>query len=489
MPCAKPAALPPHLRQPGFFADFVRVAEEDLAGDSEDLWVREAVEQGLEEAGIDAHVAVEEHDEAIAEATGVLQGGDVAGVQDVEASARCDHHRLAWSLGSSGRTRQGHRRGRSGEARRPAVSDECGRAGDRFGDGLGEHSAPTQRVGGAPSSAFANVRHQVAMLSLGNVFGHDELREFDARVRRGLGLADDDPGVTYACELKIDGLAISLRYEDGAFVRGATRGDGATGEDVTANLRTVKAIPLRLRAEGKRAAPKVLEVRGEVYMPRADFARYNAWALEHGEKTLANPRNGAAGSLRQLDPRVTAKRPLRFYAYSLGEVVFDEGGGAKLPPTHSQTLAWLRGLGFPVSEPLERFEDIDALAEYYQQTLERRHELDFQIDGLVVKVDQLALREVAGFTSRSPRWATALTFEAEQAVTTLEAGGPQVGVPGGAGPQQPYVVRGSLDPDHDRHTCEHGIRGWHCRHPLFLAGAARHPPVRSGSMPFAGAPS
>src|SRR3954470_10956115 len=176
---------------------------------------------------------------------------------------------------------------------------------------LRDPNSPTARVGSAPSGKFATVAHAVPMLSLGNAFSDDEVREFVARIEKETG--DADPA--FSVEPKLDGLAISLRYESGQFVRGATRGDGSTGEDVTANLRTVRTIPLSLRGD----APDVLEVRGEVYMPKAGFERYNAWALQHGQKPMANPRNGAAGSLRQLDPRVTAQRPLAFYAYALGE--------------------------------------------------------------------------------------------------------------------------------------------------------------------------
>jgi DNA ligase (NAD+) len=201
---------------------------------------------------------------------------------------------------------------------------------------LASPDSPTQRVGNAPSAKFAEVRHAVPMLSLANAFSPEEIHEFVARIGKETG--DFEP--VFSAEPKLDGLAISLRYEDGRFVRGATRGDGATGEDVTANLRTVRAIPLKLRGK----APAVLEVRGEVYMPKAAFERYNEWARENGEKTLANPRNGAAGSLRQLDPRVTAQRPLSFFAYSLGEAE-----GLQLPATHSQTLALLRDFGLPVS--------------------------------------------------------------------------------------------------------------------------------------------
>ena len=222
---------------------------------------------------------------------------------------------------------------------------------------LRDPNSPTVRVGNAPSGRFAEVRHAVPMLSLGNAFSDTEVGEFVVRIEKETG----DAQPMFSVEPKLDGLAISLRYEQGAFVRGATRGDGSTGEDVSANLRTIRTIPLTLRGK----PPAVIEVRGEVYMPKAAFERYNAWAREQGVKTLANPRNGAAGSLRQLDPRITAKRPLAFYAYALGEVRLE--GGAALPGTHSQTLAWLRDLGFPVSPEVDIARGVEGLLAYFQR--------------------------------------------------------------------------------------------------------------------------
>ena len=273
---------------------------------------------------------------------------------------------------------------------------------------LRDANSPTARVGSAPSGKFAPVSHAVPMLSLGNAFSDDEVREFVARIEKETG--DGDP--MFSVEPKLDGLAISLRYEKGQFVRGATRGDGATGEDVTANLRTVRTIPLRLRGE----APEVVEVRGEVYMPKAGFERYNAWALEHGEKPMANPRNGAAGSLRQLDPRISAQRPLAFYAYALGEVQ-----GAALPPTHSQTLAWLRTLGFPVSPEVGCSRGIEGLLEYYRRIGECRNSLPYDIDGVVYKLDRYDQQRAMGFVSRAPRWALAHKFPAQEEMTTVES--------------------------------------------------------------------
>ncbi|NLA67111.1 MAG: NAD-dependent DNA ligase LigA, partial [Gammaproteobacteria bacterium] len=272
--------------------------------------------------------------------------------------------------------------------------------------------SPTLRGGGAPSGRFAEVRHAVPMLSLGNAFSDGEVAEFVARVARETGV--DEP--VFSAEPKFDGLAISLRYEDGLFVRGATRGDGATGEDVTPNLRTVKAIPLRLRDPGDAGVPAVLEVRGEVYMPRAGFDEYNAWALAHGARPLANPRNGAAGSLRQLDPAVTARRPLAFFAYALGEVE-----GATLPGTHTGVLAWLRGFGLPVSPLAERAVGLEGVLDYYRRIGRARDGLPYDIDGVVYKVDDHALQRELGFVSRAPRWAIAHKFPAQEESTVVEA--------------------------------------------------------------------
>ncbi|WP_457096162.1 NAD-dependent DNA ligase LigA [Lysobacter sp. P5_B9] len=273
---------------------------------------------------------------------------------------------------------------------------------------LASTDSPTQRVGNAPSAKFAEVRHAVPMLSLANAFSPEEIHEFVARIGKETG--DFEP--MFSAEPKLDGLAISLRYEHGQFVRGATRGDGATGEDVTANLRTVRAIPLKLRGK----APAVLEVRGEVYMPKAAFERYNEWARANGEKTLANPRNGAAGSLRQLDPRVTAQRPLAFFAYSLGEVE-----GLKLPPTHSQTLALLREFGLPVSPQVTTARGAGGLLEYFEHIGQQRDDLPYDIDGVVYKLDRYDQQRAMGFVSRAPRWAIAHKYPAQEEATTVES--------------------------------------------------------------------
>ena len=269
--------------------------------------------------------------------------------------------------------------------------------------------SPTQRVGATPSGAFAPVGHAVPMLSLGNAFTDEEVADFVRRIERKLDRTDP----VFSVEPKLDGLAISLRYEDGRFVQGATRGDGATGEDVTANLRTIKAIPLTLRGNGW---PAVLEVRGEVYMPLDAFKRYNARALAEGGKVLANPRNGAAGSLRQLDPRVTAQRPLAFYAYAVGLV---EGG--ELPESHSDTLACLRDWGLPVSPENDVVQGAGGLLGYYRRIGERRDSLAFDIDGVVYKLDDYAGQEEMGFVSRAPRWAIAHKYPAQEQATVVES--------------------------------------------------------------------
>ena len=274
---------------------------------------------------------------------------------------------------------------------------------------LATGDSPTRRVGAAPSAKFAQVRHAMPMLSLGNAFEEDEVRDFVRRITQKL----DREHPVFSAEPKLDGLAVSLRYEDGVFVQGATRGDGATGEDVTANLRTVRAIPLRLRGKGW---PKVLEVRGEVYMPLADFEAYNALVREEGGKVLANPRNGAAGSLRQLDPGITARRPLSFFAYGTGLV---EGG--ELPDTHSVSMRALREWGFPVSALGEVVEGFDGLMDYYRRIGERRAELPFEIDGVVYKLDDAEGREEMGFVSRAPRWALAHKYPAQEQSTVVES--------------------------------------------------------------------
>ena len=287
---------------------------------------------------------------------------------------------------------------------------------------LSDPSSPTQRVGGSPLPEFRQVTHRTPMLSLANAFSDEEVTAFDRRVREGLEL----DGVEYLAEPKFDGLAISLRYEHGRFTQGATRGDGSTGEDVTANLRTVKSIPLRLRST---AAPALLEVRGEVLMYRRDFDALNARQRANQEKEFANPRNAAAGSLRQLDARVTAARPLRFFAYAVG--VLD---GATLPDSHGAIEDWLQTLGLPVSPERRVVQGVGGLLDYYQRLGERRAELAYQIDGVVYKVNSLAAQRRLGFVSRAPRFAIAHKFRAEEANTEVLAIEVQVGRTGALTP-------------------------------------------------------
>ncbi len=275
---------------------------------------------------------------------------------------------------------------------------------------LADPDSPTRRIGAPPSGRFESVEHAIPMLSLGNAFSDEEVADFVARIAKETGV--DDP--EFSVEPKFDGLAISLRYERGRFVLGATRGDGATGENVTANLRTIRAIPLRLRGEN---LPAVLEVRGEVYMPRAGFEQFNERARARGEKPLANPRNGAAGSLRQLDSRITAQRPLAFYAYALGEVSAE----VVLPPTHSQTLQWLRTLGFPVSPLVATTRGVGGLLEYFRRIGAQRDGLPYDIDGVVYKLDRYDQQQALGFVARAPRWAIAHKFPAQEVATTVEA--------------------------------------------------------------------
>lgn len=275
--------------------------------------------------------------------------------------------------------------------------------------------SPTQRVGSAALSAFTQVRHEVPMLSLGNAFEEVDMREFDRRVTEGLDLPAGDllgsgAKVQYSCEPKLDGLAVSLLYRDGALVRGATRGDGTTGEDISVNVRTVRNIPLKLHGTGW---PEVLEVRGEVFMSKAGFERLNASQAEIGGKTFANPRNAAAGSLRQLDSKITANRPLEFCAYGLGQV------SAEISDTHIGNLNQLKEWGMPVSRELKLADGIEECLAYYRDIGERRLALTYEIDGVVFKVNDLAAQRELGFRAREPRWAIAHKFPAMEELTEL----------------------------------------------------------------------
>ncbi len=268
--------------------------------------------------------------------------------------------------------------------------------------------SPTMRVGAKPVAAFAEVRHRLPMLSLDNAFSETEVRDFDRRVRERL---PNMAQVRYSAEPKLDGLAVSVIYERGVFVQGATRGDGETGENVTANLKTIPSLPLKLRAA---KPPRILEVRGEVYMPIAGFKRFNAEATARGDKTFVNPRNAAAGSLRQLDPRITAARPLDLFIYGAGYIE-----GADLPTSQGETLTLLKRWGFKISPQARIADSIDGCLRYYSEMAAARKNLPYQIDGVVYKVDDADLQRQLGFVSRAPRWAIAHKFPAEEAMTKV----------------------------------------------------------------------
>ncbi|WP_339460402.1 NAD-dependent DNA ligase LigA [Pseudomonas sp. EA_105y_Pfl2_R69] len=275
--------------------------------------------------------------------------------------------------------------------------------------------SPTQRVGGEALSVFGEVRHEVPMLSLGNAFEEEELLAFDRSVQAGLGLQGGDlfgggASVEYSCEPKLDGLAVSLRYEHGQLVRGATRGDGSTGEDISSNVRTIRTVPLRLQGEGW---PQVLEVRGEVYMPKAGFDALNARQAQSGGKTFANPRNAAAGSLRQLDPKITASRPLEFCCYGVGQV------SGELPATQIGMLEQLKAWGIPISRELRLARGVEACLAYYRDIGERRTSLAYDIDGVVFKVNTIEDQQQLGFRARTPHWAIAHKFPAMEELTEL----------------------------------------------------------------------
>ena len=270
-------------------------------------------------------------------------------------------------------------------------------------------NSPSQRVGGQALSSFSTVSHSVPMLSIDNTYSADELRQFHQRVRKSLG----SDSFRYVVEPKIDGVAVSLRYEHGQFTRGATRGDGARGDDVTVNLRTIRAIPLELRPDSK-TQPEVLEVRGEVFLDKREFERLNKQRAQADEPLFANPRNAAAGSLKLLDSKQTAQRRLRFFAYSLGEVAMENP-----PDSQRQALDMLKGLGFPVNEQISTAEGIEQVIELCDKWKDKRSKLDYEIDGLVVKVDSFDSQRALGATSKAPRWCISYKFPAEQAATRL----------------------------------------------------------------------
>jgi DNA ligase (NAD+) len=295
--------------------------------------------------------------------------------------------------------------------------------------------SPTQRVGAKPVAEFGSVRHEVPMLSLDNAFNTQEVQDFDRRIHERLGI---DTQLDYAAEPKLDGLAISLVYEDGMLARGATRGDGTVGEDVTQNIRTIPSVPLRLVGE---KYPSLLEVRGEIFMPKKGFEKLNAHAIRNNEKPFINPRNAAAGSLRQLDARITASRPLEFFAYAWGQVQ-----GGKLPERHTDVLARFRTWGLRTNPENRLVKGLDGCLYYYSQMAARRNQLPYQIDGVVYKVDRLDLQRQLGFVARAPRWALAHKFPAEEATTLLRAVEFQVGRTGALTPVarlEPIFVGGA----------------------------------------------
>ncbi len=310
--------------------------------------------------------------------------------------------------------------------------------------------SPTQRVGAEPLKSFNQVQHSLPMLSLGNAFSSQELHAFDKRVHDRLDTSLD---ISYTCEPKLDGLAVSIRYEKGYLVQAATRGDGQTGEDITHNIRTIDMVPLQLIG---RDFPDVLEVRGEVFMPKAGFTALNKKAEQLGEKTFANPRNAAAGSLRQLDPRVTAQRPLAIYFYGIGDV-----SGEPLAPSHHGVLQKIQTWGLRINPEIKTVKGIKACEAYYADILQAREKLDYEIDGVVYKVDDLASQETLGFVSRAPRFAIAHKFPAQEELTLLESVDFQVGRTGTLTPVarlQPVFVGGVTVSNATLHNMDEIIR-------------------------------
>ena len=290
---------------------------------------------------------------------------------------------------------------------------------------LASANSPTQKVGSKPLDKFDTVAHEVPMLSLDNAFDEDEFEAFTLRVNERL---DSSNNITYCCEPKLDGLAVSILYENGKLVRAATRGDGYRGENITENVKTIRNVPLELSSE----APQRLEVRGEVFMPTAAFEAFNEQARKREQKVFANPRNAAAGSLRQLDSRVTAKRPLHFYAYSLG--VIDEQAEQALPNSHYQRLQQLARWGLPINDEVKTAASVAECEAFYNDIFARRDELRYEIDGIVYKVDAIALQQDLGFVARAPRWAIARKFPAQEQLTTITGVDFQVGRTGAITP-------------------------------------------------------
>ena len=312
--------------------------------------------------------------------------------------------------------------------------------------------SPTQRVSGVPLSQFASVKHELPMLSLDNVFDELSFNAFNKRVKDRLHLSDSQ-SVDYCCELKLDGLAVSLLYENGRFIRAATRGDGTTGEDITANVKTIKTIPLVLQGEN---IPTRLEVRGEVFMTHKGFAKLNAEAEKRNERTFANPRNAAAGSLRQLDPKITAKRSLSFYCYGVG---INEG--TTLPDNHYDRLMQFKAWGLPVSDKVQIRQGAQEALAYFHEIGEQRMSLGFDIDGVVIKVNSIAQQEELGFVARAPRWATAFKFPAQEEVTKLNKVDFQVGRTGAITPVarlEPVSVAGVIVSNATLHNSDEIVR-------------------------------
>ena len=295
--------------------------------------------------------------------------------------------------------------------------------------------SPTQRVGAKPLSGFAQIRHEIPMLSLDNAFSDEEFYAFVKRIEDRLIRLPEPP--TFCCEPKLDGLAVSILYVNGVLTQAATRGDGTTGEDITANIRTIRNIPLQLLMDNP---PARLEVRGEVFMPHAGFERLNQQALEKGEKTFANPRNAAAGSLRQLDPKITSKRPLVLNAYGIGIAE-----GVDLPNTHYDRLQWLKSIGIPVNPEIRLCNGTDEVLDFYRDIQNKRSSLGYDIDGTVLKINDIALQEKLGFISKAPRWAIAYKFPAQEELTRLNDVEFQVGRTGAITPVaklEPVFVAG-----------------------------------------------
>ena len=295
--------------------------------------------------------------------------------------------------------------------------------------------SPTQRVGAKPLSGFSQIRHEIPMLSLDNAFSDEEFNAFVKRIEDRLIVLPKP--LTFCCEPKLDGLAVSILYVNGALTQAATRGDGTTGEDITANIRTIRNIPLQLLTDNP---PARLEVRGEVFMPHAGFERLNEYALEHGEKTFANPRNAAAGSLRQLDPNITSKRPLVLNAYGIGIAE-----GVELPNTHYARLQWLKSIGIPVNPEIRLYNGTNEVLDFYRDIQNKRSSLGYDIDGTVLKINDIALQNELGFISKAPRWAIAYKFPAQEELTVLNDVEFQVGRTGAITPVaklEPVFVAG-----------------------------------------------